>query len=294
MTESQFYSFLTGGIVLVCVIGLAIAWLLWRDSDERRDAAHSALSGVAHEFRINLQRMVAELSGLANGSITGANGILPMVHPQLDGVNASLIKTDRNALAVIGAAYQELVARKLELRTALHQGQDISETLATAMDGAIDGIATLYMWEEHDGARPNEAQSTRSWDVRDWMKGHGFNAAAFPGMHLRDEVVERLRDYGLELTPKPLTHTAHEYYSMQYDRSADPRGVFGRRRTPKETPVEVNEAEYAPEDPMEADPAEVPMETAPESKPLQADEPQALEPDPNQTFQMGDTTTVRS
>ncbi|MEL6210516.1 MAG: hypothetical protein AAFR44_10130, partial [Pseudomonadota bacterium] len=134
----------------------------------------------------------------------------------------------------------------------LHQGQDISETLATAMDGAIDGIATLYMWEEHDGARPNEAQSTRSWDVRDWMKGHGFNAAAFPGMHLRDEVVERLRDYGLELTPKPLTHTAHEYYSMQYDRKADPRAPFGFRfnlRKPK--PV----TQLHPEDPPASPPS---------------------------------------
>ena len=48
----------------------------------------------------------------------------------------------------------------------------------------------------------------RSWDVRKWMKAHGFRGDAYPGMHIRDEVVERLRQYGLNLTPKPLTMTA--------------------------------------------------------------------------------------
>ena len=52
-------------------------------------------------------------------------------------------------------------------------------------------------------------------------------------MYLRDEVVERLRAYGLDLTPQPLTHTAHEYYNMQYDRQADIHGPLGRRKPPK-------------------------------------------------------------
>ncbi|MFH1518276.1 MAG: hypothetical protein ABIH17_10415, partial [Pseudomonadota bacterium] len=56
---------------------------------------------------------------------------------------------------------------------------------------------------------------------------------ALPGMYLRDEVVERLRVYGLHLTPQPLTHTAHEYYNMQYDRTADIHGPLGRRKPAK-------------------------------------------------------------
>ena len=70
----------------------------------------------------------------------------------------------------------------------------------------------------------------RSWDVRDWMKAHGFKADAFPGMHLRDELVERLRMYGLELTPRPLTHTAWEYYNMSYDRHAERNARAEQRR----------------------------------------------------------------
>jgi len=55
-------------------------------------------------------------------------------------------------------------------------------------------------------------------------------------MYLRDEVVERLRTYGLNLTPQPLTHTAHEYYNMQYDRHADTRGPLGKRKPSKDEP----------------------------------------------------------
>jgi hypothetical protein len=90
-----------------------------------------------------------------------------------------------------------------------------------------------------------EIGRVRSWDVRDWMKGHGFQAEAFPNMHLRDEVVERLRMYGLELTPKPLTHTAWEYYNMQYDRHADRRAPMGRRREKKVEAGEVETGEEA-------------------------------------------------
>ncbi|MEL6781652.1 MAG: hypothetical protein AAFY43_04090 [Pseudomonadota bacterium] len=249
MTASQYYSFLTGGIGLLCIFALAITWLLWRDADARKEAKQSALEGVASEFRIALQRMVAELSDVAHGVNLSANALLPIVHPQLDGVNAALIKTDRNALAVIGATYQELASRKLELRAALGQGQDHSQALANAIQAAIDGITTLYMWEEHDGARPNQARTTRSWDVRDWMKGHGFPAAAFPGMHLRDEVVERLRSYGMMLTPKPLTHTASEYWAMQYDRKADTNAPFWKRSQPVEQEVvETAEAVQAIDD----------------------------------------------
>jgi hypothetical protein len=230
MSESQYYTFFTGGLVLLVVCALLITWLLWRMVDDRRNGARSALDGVSHELRINLQRYVNELSQVAKHPAASPETLLPIRHPQLDAVHASLIHTNRNALAVMGATYQELEARKLNLRAQLALAKDPRLALDDAMDATIDGIATLYMWEIHQGKRPNEAGKVRSWAVRDWMKSHGFRGDAYPGMHLRDEVVERLRNYGLVLTPRPLTMTAFEYYSMRYDRYADRNGPLGRRR----------------------------------------------------------------
>jgi hypothetical protein len=251
MSEAQFYTFLSGGLGLTVALLTLVAWHLWRMREDSRAGRISALSGVSHEMRINLQRMVSELSQVAANPVIGPDVLLPIRHPQLDGVNSSLINANRNGIAVIGVTYQELEARKLSLRAQLAQGNAPGVVLDDAMDGAINGIAALYFWEVHKGALPAEIGRVRSWDVRDWMKAHGFKADAFPGMHLRDEVVERLRMYGLELTPKPLTHTAWEYYNMQYDRHADrrareaaraaeeedeqdepSRGLFGIRRAP--------------------------------------------------------------
>ncbi|RAN37397.1 hypothetical protein [Hyphomonas pacifica] len=240
MSETQFYGFFTGGLMLLIAAALLIAWQLWRLREEERDGEISALDGVSHEMRINLQRMVNEIAQISETHEAGPDVLLPVRHPQLDGVNASLIRTNRNAIAVIGATYQELEARKMALRAALAQKRDLTYALDDAMDATINGIATLYMWEEHGGVRPSEAGMVRSWHVRDWMKGHGFAAHLLPGLHLRDEVVERLRQYGLHLTPRPLTHTAHEYYSMQYDRKADPHAPFWKRRKPKPEVMELD------------------------------------------------------
>ena len=245
MSEAQFYTFFTGGLGLLIAAALMIAWQLWRIRDEERDGAISALDGVSHEMRINPQRFVNEIAQLVETREAGPDVLLPVQHPQLDGVNASLIKTNRNAIAVIGATYQELEARKMALRAALAQKRDLTPSLDDAMDATINGIATLYMWEEHAGVRPAEAGTVRSWHVRDWIKAHGFAASSFPGMHLRDEVVERLRQYGLHLTPRPLTHTAHEYYSMQYDRKADPRAPFWKRKPKSEEVMSVAVADEA-------------------------------------------------
>ncbi len=285
MSETQFYGFFTGGLGLLIAAALMIAWQLWRLRDEERDGAISALDGVSHEMRINLQRMVNEIAQITETQEAGPDVLLPVRHPQLDGVNASLIKTNRNAIAVIGATYQELEARKMALRAALAQKRDLTHSLDDAMDATINGIATLYMWEEHAGVRPSEAGSVRSWHVRDWMKGHGFAANSLPGMHLRDEVVERLRQYGLHLTPRPLTHTAHEYYSMQYDRKADPHAPFWTRRKPKPVPAadlepeedldDVHEAEAydeSYEEPYEEPPEEVSYEESFEEAPEDAEE----------------------
>ncbi len=230
MSEAQFYTFLTGGLGLLTALMTLVAWHLWRMREDTRAGRLSALEGVSHEMRINLQRMVSELSQVAASPAVGPDVLLPIRHPQLDGVNRALINANRNGIAVIGVTYQEIEARKLSLRAQLAQGNAPGAVLDDAMDAAINGIAALYFWEVHKGALPAEIGRVRSWDVRDWMKAHGFKSDAFPGMHLRDEVVERLRMYGLELTPKPLTHTAWEYYNMSYDRHADSRGPLGRRR----------------------------------------------------------------
>lgn len=249
MSDANFYTFLTGGLALLIALMTLVAWHLWRMREDARAGRASALEGVAHELRINLQRMVSELSQVAANAGAGPDVLLPIRHPQLDGVNRSLITANRNGIAVLGSTYQELEARKLGLRAVLAQGREPGTMLDDAMDAAANGIAALYIWEVHKGARANEIGTVRSWSVRDWMKGHGFKADAFPGMHLRDEVVERLRLYGVTLTPRPLTHTAWEYYSMQYDRHADVRGPLGRRQTKPEEQEEVEleeETETAP------------------------------------------------
>lgn len=236
MSEAQFHTFLTGGLALLIALMTLVAWNLWRMRQEASAGAASALEGVAHELRVNLHRMISELSQVAHHPGIGPDVILPVRSPQLDGVTGSLINTNRNGIAVLGNTYQEIAARKLGLRAVLAQGRAPETELDDAMDAAINGIAALYIWEVHKGALPAEIGRVRSWSVRDWMKEKNFRAEAFPGMHLRDEVVERLRLYGLELTPRPLTHTAWEYYSMQYDRHADEQGPLGRRSVKKEKP----------------------------------------------------------
>jgi hypothetical protein len=234
MTDAQLNTFFAGGLALLIAAAMLIAWQLWMLRDDERDGAIAALDGVSHELRINLQRMVSELARIGAAPDSGPEAILDIRHPQLDGVNHSTIRANRYGLAVIGSTYQELESRKNVLKAAMAQGRDIEPQLFDAMDASVDGIASLYMWEVHGGARPDDAGNVRTWHVRDWLKGHGFSQSALPGMYLRDEVVERLRSYGLDMTPKPLTHTAAEYYAMQYDRNADPRGVFGKRKFAEE------------------------------------------------------------
>ena len=138
-------------------------------------------------------------------------------------------------------------------------------------------------------------------------------------IHWPDEVVERLRMYGLELTPKPLTHTAWEYYNMNYDRHADrrerdarraaetaveeevveeaqdedkPRGLFGFRKKPVAAPEQSYEVEGVAEEVVVPEPvaepapapAPAPVYAAPEPEPVAADpvpETSGTEPKPN-------------
>lgn len=245
MSEAHYLTFMTGGLLLLAVSAMMIAWQLWLMRDDRRDGAKIALEGVGHELRINLHRMATEITQVTQVPDMGPDTLLPIKHPQLDGVNRSMIRANRNGLAVVGATYLELESRKAILRDGLMKGRDVQPILDDAMLATIDGTAALYMWEKHNGIRPSDAGKVRSWAVRDWMKKHGFHAAMLPGVHFRDEVVERLRQYGLALTPRPLTHTAHEYYSMRYDRHADARGPFGKRDFDKDDREEKKKSDRA-------------------------------------------------
>jgi len=230
MSDANFQTFLVGGLLVLIGAVSFMAWCFWRYIDRERDMEKLSLAGVGHELRVNLQRLISELGAVSRGEGKSASDLLPMTHPQLDAVLARPVEADRRALTVIHAAYDELGGRKLDIRSSMAEGHDFSAALNAAIEATIAAIGTLYLWEEHKGAAPTAARSTRTWAVRDWMKMHRFDAKAVPGMHLRDEVVECLRTYGMALTPKPLTYTANEYYAKLYDRKADPNAPFWKRK----------------------------------------------------------------
>ena len=233
MNGTYFETFMVGGLALMVAAALSIAWLLWRQDDIRREAVGLALEGIGHEFRFNMFQMVREINDVESGMIRLPIDLPTLAHPQLDAVLGELVATDKRALAAIQATYQALEARKRRVRMQLGDGAVDPEELDALKQATVHGISTLYLWEDHEGAPPEKARSTRSWWVRDWMKAHGFTQDLLSGLALRDAVVEDLRDNGMVLTPKPLTLTAHDYYSRHYDRKADPRGVFGKRRLRK-------------------------------------------------------------
>ena len=282
MSDATFQTFLTSGLfVLTAAIGY-LAWSAWRWIDRAKDMEKAALVGVGYELRMNLMRMIRELSGVADGSIQSDIQLVPVVHPQLDGVLTRPNEADRESLTMMRGNYNELGAHKQTLRAALSGQGDVTAAANVAVDAVIGSIATLYLWEGHKGAAPKRAESTRSWDVRDWMKANEFRSDLLPGLHLRDEVVERLRQLGMTLTPKPLTHTASEFYAMQYDRKADPNAPFWKRK-PKPVPVEDTEApdavEAEPDIAAEPEVAPEPVAT-PEPAPVEAAPAQEAAPEP--------------
>lgn len=267
MSDATFQTFLTSGLfVLTASIGY-LAWSAWRWLDRARDMEKAALVGVGYELRMNLMRMIEELAGIENGSIQSEIQLVPVVHPQLDGILIRPNEADRESLTMMRGNYNELDAHKQTLRAALSGQGDVPAAANVAVDAVIGSIATLYLWEEHAGAAPKAARSTRSWHVRDWMKANDFRSDLLPGLHLRDAVVERLRVLGMTLTPKPLTYTASEYYAKLYDRKADPNAPFWKRKAkpaavvedsetmPEEAETPITEAEAAPEPVVEPEPA---------------------------------------
>ncbi|MEQ9317258.1 MAG: hypothetical protein RLN72_15505 [Henriciella sp.] len=259
MNGTYFETFMVGGLALLVACVLSIAWLLWRQDDTRREAIGLSLEGIGHEFRFNMFQTVREIGDVAEGLIRSPVDLPTLAHPQLDAVLSHLVATDKRALAAVQATYQSIEASKRRVRMALEDGEVSEDTLDGLKAAAIDGISTLYLWEDHEGRPPEKARSTRSWWVRDWMKAHGFAQDLMPGLALRDAVVDNLRANGMVLTPQPLALSAYEYYSRHYDRKADPRGVFGKRsekkkkeKKPKSVAEEVEVvADDAPE-PVEA------------------------------------------
>lgn len=300
MSDATFQTFLTSGLlVLTASIGY-LAWSAWRWIDRVRDMEKAALAGVGYELRMNLTRMVNELAGVESGAITSEIQLVPVVYPQLDGVLSRPNEADRESLTMMLGNYNELSAHKQTLRAALAGQGDVAAAANVGVDAVIGSIATLYLWEEHKGAAPKAAPSTRSWDVRDWMKANDFRSDMLPGLHLRDEVVERLRTLGMTLTPKPLTHTASEFYAMQYDRKADPNAPFWTRKA-KSVVADVPEVAAAPQpepEPMpEPDPApeiETVEETVPEPVAEPVPEPVEAAPEPAPAEPIADPAATES
>lgn len=286
MSDATFQTFLTSGLfVLTASIGY-LAWSAWRWLDRARDMEKAALLGVGYELRMNLMRMIQELAGIENGSVRSEIQLVPVVHPQLDGILIRPNEADRESLTMMRGNYNELGAHKQTLRAALSGQGEVPAAANVAVDAVIGSIATLYLWEEHAGAAPKTARSTRSWHVRDWMKANDFRADLLPGLHLRDAVVERLRVLGMTLTPQPLTYTASEYYAKLYDRKADPNAPFWKRKA--KPAVVAEDAETPPEPELEAasedaDMAALEADAAPEPvvEPEPAVEPEMVaEPEP--------------
>ena len=297
MNQTYFETFLVGGLALLVIAALAIAWLLWRQEDRRREAIRLSLQGIGHEFLFNLHQSMQEIKDLGTGLIKTPGDLPALAHPQLDALVGEIMATDKRALAAVQATYQHIESAKRKVRMALAEGHGTDDAVAMFKAAIIDGIAALYLWECHKGCPPEDAHSTRSWGVRAWMKTHGFSQESLPGMALRDEVVDYLRHSGMTLTPKPLTLTAHEYYARHYDRKADPRGVFGKRRVHKPHEDEADEAagtEPAPEaeaetvDPANAEPPQAGSpEAAPDPEAGEAGQDEAESDEPHRTSTAG-------
>lgn len=230
MADAQTATFLVGGLMVLIGAVLFMAWSVWRYVDRARDMETLALRGVGHELRLNILQFLSELNALSAHEGLNPSALLPISHPQLDGLLSRPSEADRKALSVMRLNYDRLSANKLELRSQIAQKRETKPTEDYTVATLVQAITSLYLWEQHKGRPPVDAHTTRSWHVRDWMKAQGFKADLVPHLHLRDAVVEQLRSDGMALTPKPLNHTASEYYAKKYHRKSDPRSPFGRRR----------------------------------------------------------------
>ena len=161
MSDATFQTFLTSGLlVLTASIGY-LAWSAWRWIDRARDMEKAALVGVGYELRMNLTRMINELAGVESGAVTSEIQLVPVVHPQLDGVLSRPNEADRESLTMMLGNYNELSAHKQTLRAALGGQGDVAAAANVGVDAVIGSIATLYLWEEHKGCPPDSARGIR-------------------------------------------------------------------------------------------------------------------------------------
>lgn len=259
MPGSEYDVFMIGGMTILVIGVLTLAWAAWRRHELSVDGVKQTIDGVSHEVCTNVQRAIGELGQLARGEPGKASMLMPAKYPMIDLLNAHPFDIDRKATHQLSHCITLLEAARLDLRTALARGGDSAAALEEAMEAGLQAIIGLYLWEMHKGVGPAEAASTRSRAVREWMKARAFDAEVYPDQNLRDEVIRRLRAAGMTLTPKPLSLTASEYWSRRYDRKADPRGPFGRRPFPKQAPSDPDtasgEAEFDPSWTAEGQPA---------------------------------------
>ena len=70
MSDATFQTFLTSGLFVLTASMGYLAWSAWRWLDRARDMERAALVGVGYELRMNLMRMIRELAGVADGSVS--------------------------------------------------------------------------------------------------------------------------------------------------------------------------------------------------------------------------------
>ena len=69
MSNATFETFLVSGILILIIAIGYLAWSAWRWVDRERDMEKRSLDGIRHEMRLNLQRLLDELRGVADGSV---------------------------------------------------------------------------------------------------------------------------------------------------------------------------------------------------------------------------------
>lgn len=220
MTEENLEVLLVIGGGIAAIVVLMIIWFVWKNMRASGRALKMALDGVGHEFRFNLQRVLAELRDLsANGDVSD-DLAMPLARPQLESLRTQPAVKDKRALERLDTMYQALEASRSSVR---QQGQS-GEAVDAYKRSAVEAVAILYLWEQHKGGLPEKAPSTSSSAVRDWMKSLGFTQTLIPGMALRDEVIRQLRGMRMPLKPGDLRMTAQDYYGTPAKENTAPQG----------------------------------------------------------------------
>lgn len=284
MNATNSETMIVSGVGLLVLLALVVGFVLWRVRQGRKDPNETAFKLVGDEFRFILHQAIGEVRDLEQGRIQQPDGLATIKHPQFNGLSRDAEHSRKRPVDGLHAAYQNIEASKEEVRAALSGNGDRSAAVDGYKQSAIGAIAALYLWEKQGGQSPENAPSTRSAFVRDWMKENDISQALIPGIALRDEAVEYLRQSGMTLTPKPKSMTAYEYYG----RAARDAGMVAAGAPdevaadeapivppPPETPVAIADETAAPVDADTETAVEAP---APETVPAEQEAPAAADP----------------